>query len=80
LVCSRAFQEIKIIFRQRLKQRQKEHPFRACPTCGPYIYNHPIGQDSGEVQADGSRMWISPERHSQNAANTEANASSKPLN
>jgi len=23
--------------RQRLKQRLKEHPFRACPTCGPYI-------------------------------------------
>jgi len=28
-----------------LEQRQKERPFRACPTCGPYIYNHPIRQD-----------------------------------
>jgi len=31
--------------RQRLKQRLKEHPFRACPICGPYIYSHPIRQD-----------------------------------
>jgi len=44
--------------RQRLKQRLKEHPFRACPTCGPYIYSHPIRQDgwSKEVQTDRSRM------------------------
>jgi len=33
------------IERQRLKQTQKEHPFRACPTCVPYIYSHPIRQD-----------------------------------
>jgi len=25
------------IGRQSLEQRLKEHPFRACPTCGPYI-------------------------------------------
>jgi len=30
------------IGRQSLEQRQKEHPFRACPTCDPYIYSHPI--------------------------------------
>jgi len=23
-----------------LEQRLKKHPFRACPTCGPYIYSH----------------------------------------
>jgi len=22
-----------------LEQREKEHPFRACPTYGPYIYS-----------------------------------------
>jgi len=33
------------IGRQSLEQRQKEHPFRACPTCDPYIYSHPIRQD-----------------------------------
>jgi len=28
------------IGRQRLEQRLKEHPFRAYPTYGPYIYSH----------------------------------------
>lgn len=70
------------IGRQSLEQRQKEHPFRAYPTCGLYIYSHPIRQDgwSKEVQADRHWMYSSPERLSQNTENTEANASSKPLN
>jgi len=28
------------IERQSLEQRLKEHPFRACPIYGPYIYSH----------------------------------------
>jgi len=28
------------IGKQSLEQRLKECPFRACPTCGPYIYSY----------------------------------------
>jgi len=46
------------IGRQSLEQRPKEHTFRACPICGPYIYSHPIRQDgwSKEAQADRNQM------------------------
>jgi len=33
------------IGRQSLEQRLKERPFRACPTCGPYIYSHQTRKD-----------------------------------
>jgi len=29
----------------KIKTETEKHPFRACPTCGPYIYSHPIRQD-----------------------------------
>jgi len=46
------------IGRQSVEQRLKEHPFRACPTCGPYIYSHQSRRDgwSKEVQVD--RNWM----------------------
>jgi len=29
----------------KCRTEQKEYPFRACPTCGPYIYSHQTRYD-----------------------------------
>jgi hypothetical protein len=59
-----------------VEQRLKERPFRDCPTWGsiPYITTKSGVIGCWEVLADGSLIWLSPERLGQSLINTEAEA------
>ena len=67
----------KEMWRQSVEQRLKERTSRDCPTWGsiPYTATNP-GCYCGcrEVRADGSLIWLSPERLCQSLTNTEADA------
>jgi hypothetical protein len=68
--------------RQSVEQRLKEKLNRDCPTWRsiPYTVTKP-GSYCGcqEVFAEGSLIWLSPERLCQSLTNTEADAHSQPL-
>jgi hypothetical protein len=67
---------------QTVEQRQKKRPSRDCPTWGSTPYTvAKSGCFCGflQVLADGSLIWLSPERLCQSLTNTEVDAHSQPL-
>jgi hypothetical protein len=70
------------LWQQSVEQRLKERPSRDWPTWGsiPYTATKPrVYCGCWEVLADGSLIWLSPDRLWQNLTNTEVDASSKPF-